>query len=172
MVFVNWQKCVFWAWVAQWWASVSSSAQGFQVFSVWSLTMFPTRFSVLPPQSTDIHNRFICDYKMHTGVNVSVTGCLFLHVSPVIRLVTCPGCNPYPSPSISWDLLQSPVTLQISAVQLRDDFSFLYFSTFHLALLIILQLNLFSTAYKSNLQRNCTIQEVLLTETRWEMTPH
>lgn len=94
-------KSVFWALVAKWWASVSGSVQGFQVFSVWSLTMFPTRFSVLPPQSTDIHNRLICDYKMHTGVNVSVTGCLFLHVSPVIDWWHVQHVTPTPHPVLA-----------------------------------------------------------------------
>ena len=57
------------------------------------------------------HNRLIGDSKLPVGLNVRVSGCLSLCVSPAVNWRLVQGV-PHLSPNVSWDRLQPPATLQ------------------------------------------------------------
>ena len=77
-------------------------------------------YSGFLPQSRDMHDWLIGVSKLPVRVNVRVSGCLSLYVSPAMNWRLVQGV-PRLSPKVSWDRLQPPATLMDKRLQRMDN---------------------------------------------------
>ena len=80
----------------------------------------PRRFGFLPQSKDMQHNRLTDDSKLPVGVNMSVSGCLSLCVSPEMNWRLVQGV-PRLSPRVGWDRLQPPATLMDKRLQKMNE---------------------------------------------------